>query len=231
MPDEVTRVEGAPPRLVVFDLDGTLVDSLGDIAASANQSLVEVFGEKARQPDDVVRGFVGSGARRLIERCVQAAGQSKENTGPLLERFFLIYSSRLTETTRPYPGIEESLDEMAKIARLAVLTNKPGVLTRRILEDLGLGSRFAGVIGGDDAPSMKPDPSGLLKLMADAAVDPWDTAMVGDSAIDILTARHAGARAIGVLWGYDRSGVLRERPDALVETPSELGSVVLFGSA
>jgi phosphoglycolate phosphatase len=230
MLDEMNGTAGAPPRLVVFDLDGTLVDSLGDIAASANQSLVEAFGEQARQPEDVVRGFVGSGARRLIERCLQAAGQSQENLGRLLERFFLIYSSRLTQTTRPYPGIEESLDELAKTARLAVLTNKPGVLTRRILEDLGLRSRFAGVIGGDDAPAMKPDPAALRRLMADAVVDPRDTAMVGDSAIDILTARHAGVRAIGVLWGYDRSGVVRERPDALVETPSGLGSVVLFGS-
>jgi phosphoglycolate phosphatase len=228
MPGEMKQVAGGPPRLVVLDLDGTLVDSLGDIAASANQSLVEAFGEGARQPDEVVRGFVGSGARRLIERCVQAAGQSPENTGRLLERFFLIYSSRLTQTTRPYPGIEESLDELAETARLAVLTNKPGVLTRRILHHLGLGNRFIAVVGGDDGPSMKPDPSGLLELAAEAGADPRDMAMVGDSAIDILTARHAGTRAVGVLWGYDRAGVLREKPDVLVETPAGLRSKVLF---
>lgn len=221
----------APPRLVVFDLDGTLVDSLGDITSSVNDALVEAFGEQARLADQVVRGFVGSGARRLIDRCVQAAGQPEAAAGRLFDRFLLIYSSRLTETTRLFPGLEEALDELAAGARLAVLTNKPGVMTRRILQDLGLRNRFVAAVGGDDALSMKPDPAGLVRLAAEAGVDLRDTVMVGDSAIDVLTARHAGARAVGVLWGYDRNGVLRERPDILVENPSGIRSAVLFGPA
>ncbi len=214
---------------MVFDLDGTLIDSIGDIAASANQSLVQTCGEAARLPQDVVRGFVGKGARSLIERCVFASGQSPESTSLIFDRFLAIYGSRLTETTRLYPGMKEALDQIARSARVAVLTNKPGAMSRAIVQDLGLSGRFMAVIGGDDLPSRKPDPEGLLKIAAQAGVPPEQTALVGDSAVDVLTARNAGAIAIGVLWGYDRGGVLGERPDVAMEKPSELASLFAPG--
>ena len=213
-------------RLVVFDLDGTLVDSIGDIASATNQSLIEAYGEGARLSQDVVRGFVGSGARLLIERCVEAAGQSRDHVGRIFDRFLVIYGSRLTETTRLYSGMKEALDHLAGSARLAILTNKPGGMSRTIVQDLGLLGRFIAVIGGDDLKSKKPDPEGFLKIAAQAGLRAEETALVGDSAVDILTARNAGAMAVGVLWGYDREGVLRERPDLLVESPSELASLV-----
>ena len=113
-------------RLVVFDLDGTLIDSIGDIASSANQSLVEAYGDSARLPHEVVRGFVGHGARQLIERCVAAAEKPAADVAGVFERFLTIYDSRLTETTRLYPGMSEALDRIESPSRLAVLTNKPG---------------------------------------------------------------------------------------------------------
>jgi phosphoglycolate phosphatase len=210
------------PRLVVFDLDGTLIDSIGDIASSANQSLAEAYGEEARLPPAVVRGFVGHGARQLIERCVSAANQPPTDVSRVFDRFLTIYSSRLTETTDLYPGIRAVLDDLASKSVLAILTNKPGGMSRTIVKDLGLTGRFIAVIGGDDLKTRKPDPEGLLKIAAEAGVPPSETALVGDSAVDIQTARNAGAFAVGVLWGYDREGVTREKPDLLVTEPVEL---------
>lgn len=216
----------ASVRLVVFDLDGTLIDSIGDIASAANQSLIEACGEGARLSQDVVRGFVGGGARLLIERCVEAAGQSRDQVGRIFDRFLVIYASRLTETTRLYSGMKEALDHLEGFARLAILTNKPGGMSRTIVQDLGLLGRFIAVIGGDDLKSKKPDPEGFLRIAAQAGLRPGETALVGDSAVDMLTARNAGAMAVGALWGYDREGVLRERPDLAVEKPSDLASLI-----
>lgn len=226
---EVRVRPSAAPRLVVFDLDGTLIDSIGDIASSANQSLIEAYGECARLPLDAVRGFVGSGARHLIERCMAAAGRSGDDVGRIFERFLKIYSARLTETTRLYPGMKAALDQIDGSICLAVLTNKPGEMSRAIVQDLGLGGRFIAVIGGDDLNSRKPDPEGLMKIAAQAGVRPEETAFVGDSAVDMLTAKNGGAISVGALWGYDREGVVREKPDVVVETPSELVSILLTG--
>jgi len=214
------------PRLVVFDLDGTLIDSIGDIAVSANQTLVEAYGESARLSRDVVRGFVGHGARLLIERCLGAAGKPEADIGRVFERFLAIYGSRLTETTRLYPGMSEALDRLESSSRLAVLTNKPGAMSRTIVKDLGLAGRFMAVIGGDDLTTKKPDPEGLLKIAAEAGVGPEETALVGDSAVDVRTARNAGAISIGVLWGYDREGVTAEKPDLLLADPRDLMPLV-----
>lgn len=214
-------------RLVAFDLDGTLIDSLGDISASANDALAEAYGESARLSLEQVRGFVGRGARELIERCVAAAGKRPEDVAKIFDRFMTIYGSRLTETTRLYEGLEGALDRIGASVPLAVLTNKPGDMSRSILAGLGLADRFIAVIGGDDLASRKPDPEGLLKIVAQAGVRPEETALVGDSAVDIRTARRAGALAVGVMWGYDRPGVASEGPDVSVEKAEELAPLLL----
>jgi len=213
---------GVSPRLVVFDLDGTLTDSLGDIAASVNETLVEAYGEGGRLSQSAVRGFVGGGARQLVERCLAALGRDSADVGRVFERFLTIYGSRLTETTRLFPGMAEALDRIGASARLAVLTNKPGGMSRTIISDLGLAERFIAVVGGDDLKTKKPDPEGLLQIAAQAGVRAEETALVGDSAVDIRTARNAGVLAVGVLWGYDPEGVVREKPDVVVEEPREL---------
>ncbi len=213
-------------RLVVFDLDGTLIDSIGDIAAAANESLVEAYGESARLPQERVRSFVGSGARHLIERCVAAAEGPRDDVGRIFDRFMEVYASCLTTTTRLYVGMDEALDRIGASARLAVLTNKPGTMSRAIVRELGLEGRFCAVIGGDDLASKKPDPEGLRSIAAAAGVRPEESALVGDSAIDIRTARRAGALSVGVLWGYDREGALGEGPDLTVESPADLARMI-----
>ena len=227
MPIEVRVGPGKAPRLVVFDLDGTLIDSIGDIAAAANRALVEAYGEGALLPNDVVRGFVGGGARQLIEQCLRAAAAPVEDLGRVFDRFLAIYGSSLTRTTRLYPGMAEVLDALSVLSiPLAVLTNKPGGMSRTIMGDLGLAPRFIAVIGGDDLASKKPDPEGLCLIATQAGIEPAETALVGDSAVDVRTARNAGAISVGVLWGYDREGVVREKSDITVGAPAELSAAL-----
>jgi len=211
-----------PPRLVVFDLDGTLVDSIGDIATSVNAALVERFGEAGSLPMATVRGFVGGGARQLIERCLAALSQPASDINLVFDRFMPIYRARLVETTLLYPGMRDALDAVGSRAKMAVLTNKPGEFSRAIVSALGLEGRFLGVVGGDDLKTRKPDPEGLLTLCAKAGAPPSGAALVGDSAVDILTAKNAGALSVGVLWGYDPEGVERERPDVTLAHPGDL---------
>jgi phosphoglycolate phosphatase len=212
----------SPPRLVAFDLDGTLIDSVGDIRSSVNQALVERYGPSGTLPLSSVRGFVGGGARQLIERCLNALGKPAADLEPVFDRFMLVYRARVVETTLLYPGMREALREISRHAKLAVLTNKPGAISRIIVKELGLESHFIGVIGGDDLKSRKPEPEGLLSLCARASVRPDEAALVGDSAVDILTARNAGTLAIGALWGYDRAGVEREGPDVAARVPTDV---------
>lgn len=219
------------PRLVAFDLDGTLIDSIVDIASSVNQALFERYGESGCLPIESVRGFVGGGARLLIERCLEFLGRPPLDAGAVFERFLVIYRARAVETTLLYPGMRDALDQIERHAKIAVLTNKPGVMSRAIVRALGLEGRFVGVIGGDDLKTKKPDPEGLLKLASLAGVSPLETAMVGDSAVDVQTARRAGALAIGVLWGYDRAGVEQERPPLVATAPADIARLFTQPSA
>jgi phosphoglycolate phosphatase len=177
----------------VFDLDGTLVDSLRDLADSANALLVEC----GAQPLDeaAVGGMVGDGAATLVARAF---------TADALGRFLAIYETRLLDHTRAYLGIPEALDALRKQTALAVLTNKPRSATCRILTGLRLAGFFAddAVIGGDGPFPRKPDPSGLTHLCARAGVSPDDTALVGDSAVDWQTARSAGTRIFLASYGF-----------------------------
>ncbi len=206
--------------LVVFDLDGTLVDSSRDLAAATNAALRRVAGEVAEIPVEVIVGFVGEGARVLIERALR---HTRLRLAPeaVLPAFFDCYGERLLDTTRLYPGLAEALDAL-RTCTLAVLTNKPGRFSRAILEGLGVASRFARIWGADDADARKPDPAGLLRLVAELGAGREDAWMVGDSAIDVRTAQAAGVRAAGVAWGLDPAGVRAARPDRWIAAPREL---------
>jgi phosphoglycolate phosphatase len=207
-------------RLVVFDLDGTLVDSSRDIAAAVNAALARVSPGTAPIPLDAILSFVGEGAGLLVERSLRHAdlGLSAEEVLPI---YIGCYRERLLHTTRLYPGIAEALDALAGTT-LAVLTNKPGDMSRAILEGLGVASRFARVWGAGDVPSRKPDPAGLLGLMSELGAVAGETWMVGDSPTDVGAARAAGVRAAGAAWGFHPAALRAAEPDRLFDRPGDL---------
>jgi len=207
-------------RLLVFDLDGTLVDSSRDIAAAANAAVQRVAPGADPIPLDAILSFVGEGARVLVERCLGHAGSALP-ADEVLPVYLECYAARLLESTRLYPGVPEALDALAGPA-LAVLTNKPGDMSRAILEGLGVSARFARVWGAGDVAARKPDPAGLLDLMADLGVPATGTWMVGDSATDVATARAAGVRVAGVTWGFHPGALRASRPDRLLDDPGQL---------
>ncbi|ABS25364.1 HAD family hydrolase [Anaeromyxobacter sp. Fw109-5] len=180
-------------RLAIFDLDGTLVDSVDDLAASVNHALA-ALGLPPRRRDEI-RGFVGEGARLLLARAVAPRDELLE---PALALWREHYDAHCLDRTRLFPGVEAALAGAGRA--LAVHTNKPGALARKILAGLGVAGRFAAVVGGDEAPR-KPDPAGTLELMARVGAAPSDTLFVGDSRIDAATARAAGVALVAVTWG------------------------------
>jgi phosphoglycolate phosphatase len=212
-------------RLIVFDLDGTLIDSRRDIAESAN-ALLESCGA-APLPEAHVGRMVGDGAAVLVVRAFAAAGIAAPPDA--LERFVAIYSERLLRHTRPYPRIPEVLADLAQRAELALLTNKPLAATKEILDGLDL-ARFFGpaVVAGDGAFPRKPDPSGLLHLSHAAGVPPSATVLVGDSTIDWRTARAASTAICLARYGFGFESVSMadlEPADRLVDAPAELLSL------
>jgi phosphoglycolate phosphatase len=200
--------------LVVFDLDGTLVDSAADIAASLNAALERLAPGTPPVPFPQVRSFIGDGATMLVTRAL-AATRIAVPTETALPVFLECYSQRLLDTTALYPGVIQALDAL-RDRTLAVLTNKPGDMSRRILTGLGVGGRFAGIYGGGDVPAKKPDPAGLRLVLQQTGVPPESAVIVGDSAIDVRTGRAAGVRTAGVTYGLDPSGFEAARPDILV---------------
>jgi phosphoglycolate phosphatase len=215
----------APAHLIVFDLDGTLVDSQRDMADSANEMLA---GYRAGPLAlEAVTAMVGNGAGKLVERALAAAGVD----APLpeaLERFLAIYDRRLIEHTTPYDGLPAVIADAAARAPLAVLTNKTEAASRRLLDAFGLAAHFRWVIGSDSTFPRKPDPTSLRHLVASAGATPATTLMVGDSAVDIETASRAGTRMCVALYGYGRTNgplPLTGR-EHLAERPSDVGPCI-----
>ena len=185
--------------LVVFDLDGTLVDSSLDIANAANALIEELGG--ARLSHEAIVGMVGEGAGVLVRRALTAASLDPA-TPDALDRFLAIYGPRLLEHTVAYDGMVEVLRWLATRTPMAVLTNKPARATALILAGLGLRDYFGEVIGGDAPWGRKPDPAGLLHLAVAAGVAADRTLMVGDSPVDLETARRAGTRICLARYGF-----------------------------
>lgn len=185
--------------LIVFDLDGTLIDSRRDLADAANALIVERGGQPL--PVDAIAGMVGEGAPLLIARALKAAGLDLD-LHAALRRFLELYDERLLVHTHLYDGTHDALEALSARAALAVLTNKPQHPTERILDGLGIAAFFRWVVGGDTRHGRKPDPGGLNSLMASAGTGPDGTVMVGDSAIDLRTARAAGTRICLVRYGF-----------------------------
>ena len=173
-------------------------------------------------PLERVVSFVGDGARVLIERVLHHQGLLLD-ADAVLPLYLECYRERALDTTRLYPGIEPALAELAAAGcTLAVLTNKPGELSRTILDGLGVASRFARIWGAGDTKARKPDPDGLVRLMAELGAGARETWLVGDSPTDVKTARAAGVRVAGVCWGFDTGALRAAAPDRLVLNPAEL---------
>ena len=185
--------------LIVFDLDGTLIDSRRDLADATNAMLMELG--SAPLPIDTVAAMVGEGAPVLVRRALTAAGIHPDTPGAL-DRFLARYDERLLIHTRPYDGMVEALGAFNGRASLAVLTNKPAEATARILAGLELDRYFDHVVGGDTAYGRKPDPSGLNHLIEAAGTTRAATVLVGDSRIDLQTARRAGVRICLARYGF-----------------------------
>src|SRR6185295_5854441 len=211
--------------LIVFDLDGTLIDSRLDLAESTNEML-ESYGAAAR-PIDEVAGLVGEGAKVLVERALAAAGRNPQEPGAL-DRFRAIYDRRLLTHTAPYPGIPELVRSAAARAPLAVLSNKPEAPTRVLLDAFDLSRYFRWVQGGDSAFPRKPDPAGLLHLVRAAGATPATTLFVGDSMIDVRTARAAEVRMSVVLYGFGglRGDLVLESGDATASDVPALAAAI-----
>jgi phosphoglycolate phosphatase len=207
---------------IVFDLDGTLIDSIGDLVTAVN-ALVGERGGRPLRHDEVAR-MVGEGAALLVGRAFEAAGVPGA-AAAALPRFLEIYDAVLPGTTRPYPGVTDMVHALEAVAPLAVLTNKPADATRKILAAHGLDRCFVEVIGGDGPYRRKPHPDGLRHLIDVAGDSPANTWMVGDSTIDLRTAHAAGTRACIVRYGFgyavfDHAAATGD--EVFVDHPSEI---------
>jgi phosphoglycolate phosphatase len=211
---------------VAFDLDGTLVDSRADLAAAVNYVMRRLGLPEVPPPR--LYTYVGEGARVLVERALGPAHRDRLEEGVAL--FMPWYAEHLLDATRPYPGMVEALAALAERgAALSVLTNKPVAMSRAILDGLGLSARFVDVIGGDSLPTRKPDPAGLKRLRAATGTARDRMLLVGDSAIDVRTARAGGVAFCGVAWGLAPDALRAAAPERTIAHPAELVAVVERG--
>ncbi len=213
-------------HLVVFDLDGTLVDSTRDICTAVNLAVRAVAPALEPLPEPTVRAFVGEGVHSLLARVSAHLGRP-ELADALLPAYLDAYGAHLLDSTSLYPGVAETLGALRAAGdQLAVLTNKPGDFSRTILAGLGLGTCFTRVLGGGDGAPRKPDPAGLLHLLAEHRVEPRQAALVGDSAIDVATGRAAGVLTIGLSYGLDSDGLRAASPAILLDDFRALAAVL-----
>lgn len=211
--------------LLIFDLDGTLIDSSEDLAISVNATLRQ-FG-RGELDRHTIQSYVGDGAPALIRRAF-GPDTPEEAFAEGLAYFLNFYRAHALEHTKLYPGLREAVESLSADHSLSVLTNKPERISTDIISALGLAQRFARVYGGDRFSSKKPDPVGILDLMKNTGADAAQTVMIGDTSIDIQTARNAGVRSCGVTWGFRPESFAEVPPDILVHHPQEL--VSQFGS-
>src|SRR5438105_1527095 len=223
-------------KLVIFDLDGTLIDSRLDLVHSVNAALRHIG--RAELPEDVIASYVGDGAPILIQRALagglggQAIDEALVRKG--LDFFLSYYREHKLDHTTVYSGIPEALEAVrasgiagnGTARKLAVLSNKPVVPSRAIVKALGLGGFFTQVYGGNSFATKKPDPEGARTLLAEFEARPDQAVMVGDSHVDIRTGANAGMYTVGVRYGFAPHTLAECRPDVMVDTPAEIAAVL-----
>ncbi|MEO8126218.1 MAG: HAD-IA family hydrolase [Bryobacteraceae bacterium] len=210
-------------NLLIFDLDGTLIDSKLDLvhavnATRANMGLTEL-------PQAVVFSYVGNGAPTLIRRSLgQEASEAQVQQG--LDFFLAYYRDHMLDHTTLYPGVTETLDTLLENGkRMAVLTNKPVRISKAILSGLGLEKHFFQVYGGNSFEQKKPHPIGIQTLLSEAGMVADNAMMIGDSAVDIQTARNAGIKACGVTYGFQPESLAADPPDFLIDRFADLSAI------
>ncbi|HXU14204.1 MAG TPA: HAD-IA family hydrolase [Terriglobales bacterium] len=216
------RFDPHSTKLVIFDLDGTLIDSRLDLMHSVNAMLRHLG--RPDLPGEVVASYVGDGAPMLIRR---ALGDSKDEKlfKDALEFFLAYYKEHKLDHTTVYAGIPEALRQIrsnGKRRQMAVLSNKPVNPSRAIVEALGLAPFFTHVYGGNSFRTKKPDPLGIRAILNETGVSAAAAVMVGDSSIDVLTGRNAGLATCGVTYGFAPHTFGEVEPDVVVDTPQEL---------
>jgi phosphoglycolate phosphatase len=214
-------------RTVVFDLDGTLVDTAPDLISALNH----VLDREGLPPVPLhaARNMIGAGARRLIERGLEVDGRAValEDLNRLTNDFIDHYAAHIADASRPFEGLEAALDELAaRDCRLAVCTNKLEWLSKLLLDRLGLSARFAAICGADTFGIAKPDPAILRQTVARAGGEMSRTVMVGDAGPDIGVARRAGVPVIGVEFGYTEVPIAELKPDLLIGHMNQLPAAV-----
>ncbi len=210
--------------LVIFDLDGTLVDSVDDLCNAVNAA--RGYMGLPPLPHDLVASYVGNGAPVLIRRAMGPEA-SEQQVEEALSFFLSYYREHMLDHTRPYPGVVETLEALHQLGvKMAVLTNKPQRFSRDMCAGLGLAQYFFQIYGGNSFEQKKPDPVGIRTLIAEAGARPRDTWMVGDSATDVLTARNAGVRSVGVTYGISPHTLKETPPDHLIHSLTELPALL-----
>jgi phosphoglycolate phosphatase len=215
-------------KLLIFDLDGTLVDSRLDLANAVNAMLRHF--KKPELPDEVIASYIGNGAPMLVRRSLGDPDDENYVQDALLY-FMDYYREHKLDNTYVYDGIFPALDTIiasrnGSPMKMAVLSNKPVVPSRGIVDALGLGKYFFQVYGGNSFHTKKPDPAGVAALLEEAGAHPEETAIIGDSDVDVITARNAGIYSVGVTYGLAPHTLEGTPPDVLVDHPRELGDVL-----
>ena len=215
-------------KLVIFDLDGTLIDSRLDLVHSVNAALRHIG--RANLPDDVIASYVGDGAPILIQRALGGEAVDDAIVRKGLQFFLSYYREHKLDHTTVYAGVKEALSAVQATdngnpRKMAVLSNKPVVPSRAIVEALGLGPFFMQIYGGNSFATKKPDPEGARKLLEESGVRADEAVIVGDSHVDVETGRNAGLWTIGVNYGFAPHTLKESAPDVLVDTPLDLAGV------
>lgn len=211
-------------KLVIFDLDGTLIDSKLDLAHAVNATRANMGLEPLQ--NELIYSYVGNGAPVLIRRALGPT-VPQPDVDKALEYFLQYYRDHKLDYTVLYPGVREALEELASDgARMAILTNKPFRISREIVDGLGVAAHFFQVYGGNSFEQKKPDPVGIHALLSESGIGAEATMMVGDSGVDIQTARNAGVAAVGCTWGFQPESLVTHPPDYLIESMGELPSIV-----
>lgn len=210
--------------LLIFDLDGTLIDSKRDLADSVNAT--RIWAGLPALSDEVVSSYVGSGAPVLIRRAFPDATTAERER--FLKYFLDYYREHMLDATTLYPGVREALDQLhAAGVPLAVLTNKPVRFSVHLIEGLNLDMHFFRVYGGNSFEEKKPHPVGINLLVEESSADRNRTVMVGDSAVDVLTARNAEVKACGVSWGFQPETFADAPPDFVIDDMRKLVDMIL----